>query len=787
MYSKCCMHRIIPIAIVLLISLERYATAQESIPPEVLQKVKQASVFVKVSLGPLDYSGSGFVIQVEGDSVFLVTNVHVVAKPDLKIDGLPLGMRGRDLFELRRIQAAIENLEPQVSVVFNSGTKEEEVIATKTVVLDSVRDIAILKVAKVKSAPVPIPLDVAFRPQETTSVFIFGFPFGEALSKTKGNPAITVGRGAISSVRLDERGEDTVVQIDGALNPGNSGGPVVDAKGRLVGVSVATIRGSGIGFAIPPATLDRILSGGVESVELAPQKTNDDLNVEITLKLVDPFQKVRKVFANCVLGDASLSHADVAKPLEGTRVEFRTAEGKATATWKIAQPKDDHNTVLLQAIIVDENGAERRLPVTKHALKASKGHASQARASSRRRGVFSLFRPLLEDIVRDSFLERLKKEDKSSLLQTMQELSRYDPSEDETKIAAALEKLIKHSDESVREAAARLIGTWGTTANGAAVLKLVDDPVASIRQLAMEALGAWQFADAAEPIAKRLAQTSERNIVKQSLIRIGSRAEPTVVKYLAVAELPVRVAACEILGEIGSKDQSIPALKQLVDKESGLIATRAREAIDRINTRGSTPLVSRLNLTLPGKQKVHVGLPIKQGNMLLTEGAIVLRDSGPAIGIGLVQTGSDTMEFTYLMLTRLPKVNIQSATFSTRRKTVKNRLRVSHDIALGDDELTIEHLYAPEKLPFEDEEFLIQEQTFSPENGRLFLADLSGATPVIVQKSIPLPVAGSLIAINDESTLELADQAVNELIQVNEDVRRFMNGGKLDAPVKSDE
>src|SRR4029077_1517632 len=140
----------------------------------------------------------------------------------------------------------------EVNAVFNSGTAEEQVVAAKTVASDTVRDLAILKVEKVRKVPTPIPLDIGFRPLETTTVFIFGFPFGEALSKTKGNPAITVGRGAVSSVRLDERGEDTEIQIDGALNPGNSGGPVVDAKGRLVGVSVAGIRGGqGYGLTVP--------------------------------------------------------------------------------------------------------------------------------------------------------------------------------------------------------------------------------------------------------------------------------------------------------------------------------------------------------------------------------------------------------------------------------------------------------------------------------------------------------------------------------------------------------
>src|SRR5205823_13615096 len=69
--------------------------------------------------------------------------------------------------------------------------------------------------------------------------------------------------GAVSSHRLDDRNELSVVQIDGDLNPGNSGGPVVDAQGRLVGVSVAKIKNTQIGLAIPSADLVSMLKGRI--------------------------------------------------------------------------------------------------------------------------------------------------------------------------------------------------------------------------------------------------------------------------------------------------------------------------------------------------------------------------------------------------------------------------------------------------------------------------------------------------------------------------------------------
>ena len=50
-----------------------------------------------------------------------------------------------------------------------------------------------------------------------------------------------------------------MVQIDGALNPGNSGGPVVTVRGELVGIATASIRAYRIGMVLPHQELGRML------------------------------------------------------------------------------------------------------------------------------------------------------------------------------------------------------------------------------------------------------------------------------------------------------------------------------------------------------------------------------------------------------------------------------------------------------------------------------------------------------------------------------------------------
>ena len=109
----------------------------------------------------------------------------------------------------------------------------------------------------------PAALDATVNPPvaETLPVFIFGFPGGRG--DKPDNPAVTVGKGTIAGLRRDARKRLNDVHVNGEINPGNSGGPVVDAKGRLVGVAVATVVGKQIGFVIPTVQLNEMFKGSV--------------------------------------------------------------------------------------------------------------------------------------------------------------------------------------------------------------------------------------------------------------------------------------------------------------------------------------------------------------------------------------------------------------------------------------------------------------------------------------------------------------------------------------------
>jgi S1-C subfamily serine protease len=90
-------------------------------------------------------------------------------------------------------------------------------------------------------------------------VFAIGNPFGLDQTLTTG---IISGLGRQIKSRTG-RVIDGVIQTDAAVNPGNSGGPLLDSSGRLIGMNTAIYSPSGasagIGFAIPVDTLQRVV------------------------------------------------------------------------------------------------------------------------------------------------------------------------------------------------------------------------------------------------------------------------------------------------------------------------------------------------------------------------------------------------------------------------------------------------------------------------------------------------------------------------------------------------
>jgi serine protease Do len=134
--------------------------------------------------------------------------------------------------------------------VVDIGLKSQRSIRAKALRADDKLDLALLKVDS-DAGFTALELGKADSLVETAPVVTFGFPFGRRTTVGKETyPDMTVLPSKITSLRKDS-GRLEGIQFDGQLNPGNSGGPLVDKAGRVIGVAVATVRGAAMNLAIP--------------------------------------------------------------------------------------------------------------------------------------------------------------------------------------------------------------------------------------------------------------------------------------------------------------------------------------------------------------------------------------------------------------------------------------------------------------------------------------------------------------------------------------------------------
>ncbi|MCC6228593.1 MAG: trypsin-like peptidase domain-containing protein [Phycisphaerales bacterium] len=151
-----------------------------------------------------------------------------------------------------------------ISVQFSSGR-----VASATLVgADPFTDIAVLQV-DVKRGLFPLRRASGERPEQGDRVFAFGSPFGFKFSMSEG---IISGLGRSARPVLEMGGFTNFIQTDAAVNPGNSGGPLVDIRGHVIGMNVAIATGresdgtsgeagqsAGISFAIPLDTIESVV------------------------------------------------------------------------------------------------------------------------------------------------------------------------------------------------------------------------------------------------------------------------------------------------------------------------------------------------------------------------------------------------------------------------------------------------------------------------------------------------------------------------------------------------
>lgn len=172
---------------------------------------------------PEEGAGSGFILDKEGH---ILTNYHVI--------------RGAQ----------------SVEVIFI----DETTLPARVVGSDPRNDIAVLQVDALPELLTPVELGSSSDLQVGQRAIAIGNPFGQFGS--------TLTTGVISALDRTLQGQDGrqitgVIQTDAAINRGNSGGPLLDSSGRVIGMTTAIFSPSGtsagVGFAVPVDTVHRLL------------------------------------------------------------------------------------------------------------------------------------------------------------------------------------------------------------------------------------------------------------------------------------------------------------------------------------------------------------------------------------------------------------------------------------------------------------------------------------------------------------------------------------------------
>jgi 2-alkenal reductase len=198
---------------------------------DAVEKIGPAVVTVVTDQG----SGSGVIVSADG---YILTNAHVV-------DGAS-----------------------QLQAVFRDG----KTVDAKLVGADAIADVAVLKVEAQVPGYAELGNSDALRPGET--VIAIGSPLGDFRNTVTVGVVSALGRSI--ETRFGYEMED-LIQTDAAINQGNSGGPLVNLAGQVIGINTLVVRGNafssgqaeGLGFAIAANTVralsDQIIAQGFVS------------------------------------------------------------------------------------------------------------------------------------------------------------------------------------------------------------------------------------------------------------------------------------------------------------------------------------------------------------------------------------------------------------------------------------------------------------------------------------------------------------------------------------------
>lgn len=187
-------------------------------------------------------TGSGFCL--EGG--WILTNAHVVFRKDASLEPIEVGPKSRAVPELglRVVFTGESTRRPARLVRWASSGND---------------DLALLRIDSFEGMPILEQLDLDVGdPPGGSDVYLIGFPLGKRALQAGDTMIASTFRGIVS------RKVGHFLQVDAAVHPGQSGGPAIDAEGRVIGLvtamqAVDAVAGSSaIGFITPIAAVSKV-------------------------------------------------------------------------------------------------------------------------------------------------------------------------------------------------------------------------------------------------------------------------------------------------------------------------------------------------------------------------------------------------------------------------------------------------------------------------------------------------------------------------------------------------
>ncbi len=272
--------------------------------------------------------GSGFIVSEDG---LIITNKHVVAQQDAT-------------YKIR----------------FNDG----DTVRVEQIYRDPLNDLAILKVSP-KSKLKALPLGESDNLKLGQTTIAIGTPLGEFTNSVTKGIISGLGRGITAGSPFEGFVEklDNVIQTDTSISPGNSGGPLLNSSGQVIGINTAvSSEGENIGFAIPVNIIKTLLQefekrgGSFERPYIGVQYQMIDRKTAIANGLVEGAY-VMGVVADSPAEKAGIKEEDVITKLDGVKI-MSSDEQSIT---KILLDKKIGQTV---QITIWRDGEEKTLSVT---------------------------------------------------------------------------------------------------------------------------------------------------------------------------------------------------------------------------------------------------------------------------------------------------------------------------------------------------------------------------------------------------------------------------------------